>query len=107
MPRLDPQSVIGYTIAVIAKLTGSIDCFPFLAANRRNSMASPPHLKKIPTEYSQRTGDGMTSGIEALFAKARESIAAAQVLIKEYAETACEWAAQFISAAEVLLQRRK
>jgi uncharacterized protein (UPF0332 family) len=25
---------------------------------------------------------------------------------KEYAETACEWAVQFISAAEVLLQRR-
>jgi hypothetical protein len=26
---------------------------------------------------------------------------------KEYAKTACEWAVQFISAAEVLLQRRK
>ena len=49
----------------------------------------------------------MTSGAEALFAKTRESIAAAQVLIKEYAETACELAVQFISAAEVLLQRRK
>ena len=49
----------------------------------------------------------MTSSIEALLAKARESIAAAQLLIKEYAETACEWAAQFISAAEVQLQRRK
>jgi hypothetical protein len=49
----------------------------------------------------------MTSSIEALLAKARESIAAAQLLIKEYVETACEWAVQFISAAEVLLQRRK
>ena len=70
-------------------------------------MASPPHLQIILAEYSQRTGDGMTSRIEALFAKARESIAAAQVLIKEYAETACEWAVQFLSVAEVLLQRRK
>jgi hypothetical protein len=49
----------------------------------------------------------MTSSIEALLAKARESIAAAQLLIKEYAETACELAVQFISAAEVLLQHRK
>jgi hypothetical protein len=49
----------------------------------------------------------MTSSIEAQLAKARESIAAAQLLIKEYAETACELAVQFISAAEVLLQRRK
>jgi len=44
MPHLDPQSVIDYTIVVIAKLTGSIDYFSFFAANRRNSMASPPHL---------------------------------------------------------------
>jgi hypothetical protein len=45
----------------------------------------------------------MTSGIEALFTKARESLAAAQVLIKgsevpkEYAETVCDWAVQFIN----------
>jgi hypothetical protein len=46
-------------------------------------MPSPRNLKIILDEYSQRTCDGMTSSIEALLAKARESIAAAQVLIKE------------------------
>ena len=70
-------------------------------------MPSPRNLKIILNECSQRTCDGMTSSIEALLAKARESIAAAQLLIKEYAETACELAVQFISAAEVLLQHRK
>ncbi len=46
-------------------------------------MPSPPNLKIILNECSQRTCDGMTYSIEAQLAKARESIAAAQLLIKD------------------------
>jgi len=66
MPHLDPQSVIDYTIVVIAKLTGSIDCFSFFAANRRNSMASPPHLQKILTEYRQRLTEILGNDLDSV-----------------------------------------
>jgi hypothetical protein len=61
----------------------------------------------------------MISGIEALITKAKESLAAAHVLIevgdygvgshvpKEFAETVCDWAIQFTNAAELLLQSHR
>jgi hypothetical protein len=73
--RIDPQSVLGYNIVVIAELTTLPMEFPFFRKQEKQHAFS--------NECSQRTCDGMTSSIEALLAKARESIAVAQVLIKE------------------------